>query len=234
MVCLLKILLNELDKLLEKRGLRYVRYADDFSIYLRSRKAAERVMRNISKFLENKLQLPINWEKSGIRRPVNFELLGHSFVPTYRKGDKGKYQLVVRKKAWIELKRKLKWFTRKTLPMTFDDRMTKIKRLMYGWVAYFARAAIHSKLKKLDEWLRNRLRYCIWHDWKKPDRKRKNLIRLGVNHDMAYAWSRSRMGGWRIAQSPILGTTITLHRLRKRGYISFVDTYHNFRNRKKD
>ena len=123
---LANILLNELDKLLEKRGLRYVRYADDFSIYLRSRKAAERVMRNISKFLENKLQLPINWEKSGIRRPVNFELLGHSFVPTYRKGDKGKYQLVVRKKAWIELKRKLKWFTRKTLPMTFDDRMTTV------------------------------------------------------------------------------------------------------------
>ncbi len=90
-------------------------------------------------------------------------------------------------------------------------------------------ASIHSKLKKMDEWLRNRLRYCIWHDWKKPDRKRKNLIRLRVEPDMAYAWSRSRMGGWRIAQSPILGTTITLKRLESRGYESLLGYYHRIR-----
>ena len=84
---------------------------------------------------------------------------------------------------------------------------------------------MYSKLKKLDEWLRKRLRYCIWHDWKKPDRKRKNLIRLGIEQGMAYAWSRTRMGGWRVAQSPILGTTITIKRLKKRGYISFMEYY---------
>jgi retron-type reverse transcriptase len=86
-------------------------------------------------------------------------------------------------------------------------------------------ANIKGKLAELDGWLRNRLRYCIWHDWKKPERKRKNLIRLGVKQGMAYAWSRSNMGGWAIAQSPILGTTITLARLRQRGYVSLSTVY---------
>ena len=84
-------------------------------------------------------------------------------------------------------------------------------------------ASIHGKLKDVDSWLRNRLRYCIWHQWKKLERKRKNLIRLGVDHQQAYTWSRTRMGGWAVAQSPILVTTITLERLRKRGYESMLD-----------
>jgi len=90
----------------------------------------------------------------------------------------------------------------------------------------FRLANIHSKLKTLDEWLRNRLRYCVWHDWKKPERKRKNLIRLGMDYDRAYAYSRTRMGGWAVAQSPILRTTITLSRLRRRGYESMLSYYH--------
>jgi len=86
-------------------------------------------------------------------------------------------------------------------------------------------ASIQAKLKELDGWLRNRLRYCIWHNWKKPERKRKNLIQLGVDQDHAYQWSRTRMGGWAVAQSPILGTTITLERLRKRGYEALLTHY---------
>ena len=86
-------------------------------------------------------------------------------------------------------------------------------------------ASIAGKLKDLDSWVRNRLRYCIWHDWKKPERKRKNLIRLGVDHNHAYAWSRTRMGGWAVAQSPIMITTVTLERLHKRGYEAMLDYY---------
>ena len=214
------IVLNELDKELEKRGHRYVRYADDFSIYVKSRKAARRVGNSIYLFLKNKLKLPINREKSGIRRPVQFTVLGYSFVPTYKKGEKGKYQLVVGDKAWKRLKQTLKRLTRKTTPMTFDERMVELKQAFKGWLNYFRLASIGSKLKKMDNWLCNRIRYCIWHFWKKPERKRKNLIRLGIKPDMAYAWSRSRMGGWAVAQSPILRTTITLRRLAKRGYES--------------
>ena len=219
------ILLNELDKELEKRGHNYVRYADDFSIYARSEKAAKRVGNSIYKFLQHKLHLPINREKSGLRRPVNFNLLGFGFVPTYKKGEKGKYQLVVKQSKWEELKAKLKAITRKTIPASFDERIQRTNLLIRGWINYFKKASIHQKLKKLDEWIRNRLRYCIWTDWMKPDRKRKNLIRLGINQGQAYAWSRTRMGGWATAQSPILITTITKDRLKKRGYISMLEYY---------
>lgn len=219
------ILLNELDKVLAKRGLLYVRYADDFSIYVKSEKSAKRVGNSIYKFLRDQLKLPINREKSGVRTPHNFSVLGFSFVPVYKKGVKGKYQLVVNVKKWKELKAKLKYLTKKTIPLTFDDRIKRLNWLIRGWVNYFKHANIQGKLKKLDEWLRNRLRYCIWHDWKKPERKRKNLIRLGIKQGQAYAWSRTRMGGWRVAQSPILITTITVKRLKLKGYISLKDYY---------
>jgi len=219
------ILLNELDKELEKRGHRYVRYADDFSIYVKSNKSAKRVGNSIYQFLRDKLQLPINKEKSGVRRPVTFQVLGYGFVPTYKKGEKGKYQLIVKPSKWKEFKSKLKYLTKKTIPMSFDERITRINRLIRGWINYFKLASIQGKLKKLEEWLRNRLRYSIWHHWKKPERKRKNLIRLGVEQGMAYAWSRTRMGGWAVAQSPILRTTITIKRLEKRGYVSLIKYY---------
>jgi len=219
------IMLNELDKEMEKQGLRYVRYADDFSIYTKSNYAARKVGNDIYLFLKDKLKLPINREKSGIRKPVNFTILGFGFVPTYVKGEKGKYQLVVSEKGWKSLKMKLKTITRKTTPCSFDERISRINEVQRGWLEYYRMASIYGKLKDLDGWLRNRLRYCIWHHWKKPERKRKNLIRLGIDLEHAYSWSRTRKGGWAVAQSPILITTITLERLHKRGYIAMLTIY---------
>lgn len=219
------IMLHELDKEMERQGLRYVRYADDFSIYCRSKSEARKVGNKLYLFLKNRLRLPINREKSGIRRPSNFHILGYGFVPTYQKGVKGKYQLVVEEKRWQNLKTKLKTITRKTSPMSFDERIQKLKEVGRGWINYFRFASMYEKLHALDGWLRNRIRYCIWHDWKKPERKRKNLIRLGVPPDKAYAFSRTRKGGWAVAQSPILGTTITVERLTKRGYESLITHY---------
>jgi len=149
------ILLNELDKELEKRGHRYVRYADNFSVYVRSKTSAKRVGNSVYKYLKDRLKLPINREKSGIRRPQTFNLLGYGFVPTYKKGEKGKYQLVVKKSKWIEFKQKLKYLTKKTIPMSFDERIQRVNWLIRGWVNYFKLASIQVKLKKLDEWLRN-------------------------------------------------------------------------------
>lgn len=219
------ILLDLLDKELERKNLKYVRYADDFSIYTKSKKETRKVGNEIYLFLRDKLRLPINRAKSGIRRPSDFELLGHAFVPPYQKGVKGKYQLVVKKNSWESLKRKLKQFTKKTKPYSFEERLKKLAEVWRGWVNNYLLASITATLKSLDEWLRNRLRYCIWHDWKKPERKRKNLIRLGVDQDHAYAWSRTRKGGWAVAQSPILITTITLARLRRKGYESMLSYY---------
>jgi hypothetical protein len=121
--------------------------------------------------------------------------------------------------------------------MSFEERIEKLKEVQRGWVNNFRMASMLVKLQDVDGWVRNRLRYCIWHHWyrnaveimtegnNKTERKRKNLIRLGVEQGQAYAWSRSRMGGWATSQSPILGTTITLDRLKKRGYESMLDIY---------
>ena len=225
---LANILLNELDKELTRRNLRFVRYADDFSIYTKYKSHAIATLKAIEKFLKTKLKLTINREKSGVRKPVQFELLGFGFESTYKKGDKGKYQLVVGKKVWERLKQRLKFITRKTTPKSFDERIQQINEVQRGWLNYFRGTSIKGKLKNLDGWLRNRLRYCIWHHWKKPERKRKNLIRLGVDQGDAYAFSRSRKGGWAIAQSPILGTTITISRLKRRGYISMLELHLSF------
>ena len=223
------ILLDVLDKYLKGKGLKFIRYADDFSIYTQSKATARQIGNEVYMFLKNKLDLPINRTKSGIRRPNNFELLGHGFVPIYKRGEKGKYQLIVIKRSWESLKRKLKAATKKTMPYSFEERLQKLKEIWMGWVNNYRMASIHHKLKQLDEWLRNRLRYCIWHDWKKPERKRKNLIRLGLRQGQAYAWSRTRMGGWAVAQSPILITTITLSHLRRKGYESMMDYYLKFK-----
>jgi RNA-directed DNA polymerase len=219
------IMLHELDKELEKQGLKYVRYADDFSIYTRSNSSARKTGNSVFLFLKNKLKLPINGEKSGIRKPVQFEILGHRFVPVYQKGMRGKYQLVVSDKSWNKLKQNIKTITRKTTPSSIAERIAKLKEVGKGWLNYFRMASIQGKLRDLDSWIRNRLRYCIWHQWKKRERKRKNLVRLGVDPHHAYAWSRTRIGGWAVAQSPIMITTITLERLKKRGYEPMLDYY---------
>ena len=218
-------MLHELDKELNRQGLRFVRYADDFSIYCPSREKARKAGNTTYLFLKNKLKLPINRDKSGIRKPVHFTILGYGFVPAYEKGKKGIYQLVVSERSWKKLKFRLREVTRKTMPYSFDMRMKLLKEVQRGWLQYFRMANIGTKLKTLDGWLRNRIRYCIWHFWKKRERKRKNLLRLGVNPDDAFSWSRTRMGGWAVAQSPIMGTTITIDRLIKRGYESLSDYY---------
>ena len=217
------IILDVLDKEMQNQGLRYVRYADDFSIYAKSKIEAKRIGNSMYLFLRDKLKLPINGAKSGIRRPVNFKLLGHGFVPIYKKGIKGQYQLVVKQESWEKFKRNLKSLTKKTKPMSLLERLERLNQVCRGWMNNYRLTNIYAKLKKLDEWLRNRLRYCIWHDWKKLERKRKNLIQLGIEEGQAYAWSRTRMGGWAVAQSPILKTTITLSRLKRKGYKPMID-----------
>ena len=215
------IILNVLDTELEKRGLRFVRYADDFSIFVKSKRASERVKRSITNFVENKLHLKINEEKSQICRPIQYFILGYGFVPTYKKGEKGKYNLRVNPKSFKRLKQKIKEVTRKTLPMTFSERLIKLKDITRGWINYYRFANIAGKLRDLDTWVRNRLRYCIWKHWKKPNKRMRSFIRMGVPKGQAYAWSRSRMGGWAIAQSPMMRTTVTTKRLQLKGYVSF-------------
>lgn len=227
------ILLNELDKELTKRGHCFVRYADDCSIFLKSKSAAERARASITRYLEVKLLLEVNEEKTNVCRPVNFTLLGHSFVPTYTKGERGKYRLRIAKKSWVRLKEKIKAITRKTLPKTIGERIDELNSLMIGWVQYFKYATGYQKLKDMDAWVRCRLRYCIWKQWKKPGRRYRAFIQLGIEKSWARRFAWSRLGGWRIACSPIMGTTVTEDRLRQRGYIPFLEYYLKVKHAKK-
>ncbi|MGA9212723.1 reverse transcriptase domain-containing protein [Kaistella sp.] len=219
------ILLNELDKRIGRRKLKFIRYADDFSIYCKRASDAKLASKAITKYLINRLKLKVNAAKSGIVKPIKFTLLGFTFASTYEKGVKGRYQLTVGEKARTKLKGKFKEVTRKTQPKSLSERIVKINEITRGWLNYFKGNSIVGNLRDIDGWLRNRLPYCIWMEWKKAERKRKNLLRLGVDTEHAYAWSRTRKGGWRIAQSPILGTTITIKRLKQKGYQPMLEIY---------
>ena len=156
-------MLNELDKYLEKRDIRFVRYADDFSLYAKSKEAAREMGNEVYRYLKNKLKLRVNRMKSGIRRPTTFKMLGFGFVPTYGKGDRGKYQLVVAEKGWKSFKQKLKGITKKTTPMALGERIARLNEVIRGWINHYRGASIYAKLRKVEGWLCNRLRYCIWH-----------------------------------------------------------------------
>ena len=227
------IILNELDKELTGKGLKFIRYADDCSIFLKSKQSAKSELKQITEFIENKLHLLVNTEKTKIVRPINYCILGFNFISLYDKNQKGKYRLRVCPKSFNGLKQKIKEITRKTNPAPTREKIARLNHLMRGWINYFKDATMQEKLKKLDSWVRSRIRYCIpvlsgvevWKHWKKPNRRKRAYISMGVKQGIAYAWSRSRMGGWAVAQSPMMRTTVTLERLRRIGYRSFSDYY---------
>lgn len=219
------ILLNELDKELERMGAKYIRYADDFSIYCTGESQARQMGNTIYLFLRDKLHLPINREKSGIRRPEDFRVLGYTFQTVSVGSRSAGYRLTVSKNSLKALKQKFKAITRKTTPDTFDTRVRKLNKVQRGWLQYFGLAYMHWHVKSIDQWVRSRLRYCIWHHWKKASRRRKSLIRMGIDAERARKWSHTRMGGWAVARSPILKTTITLERLKRRGYQAMLPLF---------
>ncbi len=219
------ILLNELDKEMTRRGHCFVRYADDCSIFLGSKRAAQRVLASITQFLEKKLRLEVNEEKTSICRPVKFTLLGHGFVSSYKKGEKGVYRLCIARKSWERLKLKIKVITRKTRPATVGERIAALNLLMRGWVNYFRHATGFQKLKDLDGWIRCRLRYCIWKQWKRPKRRLRAFLQLGIPNSWARRFAYSRKGGWRLSCGPVMGMSVTEDRLRERGYRPFLEYY---------
>jgi len=222
------ILLNELDKELESRGLRFVRYADDCSIFVHSKRAAQRVLASVTRFIEQKLKLKVNNEKTNICRPSNFHTLGYQVISVYDKGAKGKYRLRVSPVRFKRMKQRVREITRKSRPISTRQRIMELNSYMRGWIGYYRYAHMQEKLKDLDVWIRRRLRYCIWKHWKKPNRRMRACIRMGIPKGTAYAWSRSGLGGWRQACSPMMSTTVTIPRLKRAGYIEFSEYYTRF------
>lgn len=218
------IILNELDKELHQRKHRFVRYADDFSIYVNTKRAALRVMRSISWFVNNKLKLKVNKEKSAVRYAGHMELLGYGIFRMRTQ----KFGLKVTESNWQKFARKCKALTKKGKSFSFQDRVEQLRSYCQGWIGYFRYANIKTRLIKLDRLLGSRLRYCIWKSWKRIRTRIRNLIKLGVPEWQAVKWGFTRRGGWRIVQSPILQTTITNERLQKRGFVPTANIYKRF------
>ncbi len=218
------IILNELDKELASRRHRFVRYADDFSIYVNTKHSAIRVMKSIIRFVEVKLKLKVNTEKSAVRYVGHMELLGYGI---YRMRSQ-KFGLKVIEGNWQKFVRKCKSITKKSHPLSFQERIQKLRELCYGWIGYFRYANIKTRLTGLDRLLGSRLRYCIWKSWKRIRTRIRNLIKLGVPEWQAVKWGFTRRGGWHIVQSPILQTTITNERLQKRGFVPLASIHKRF------
>lgn len=218
------IVLNELDMELHRRGHCFVRYADDFSIYLKTKRSAQRVMKSVSQFVSNKLKLKVNKQKSAVRYAGHMELLGYGI---YRMRNQ-KFGLKVIESNWQKFVSKCKAITKKSMPFSLDERLDKLNSLCYGWIGYFRYANIKTRLEKLDRLLGSRLRYCIWKSWKRIRTRIRNLKKLGLPEWLAVKWGFTRKGGWHVANSPILQTTITNERLQKRGFKPTASIYDKF------
>jgi RNA-directed DNA polymerase len=215
------ILLNELDKELTKRGHKFVRYADDCSIYVKSKKSAERVQKSITTYIEKILHLKVNREKTQISRPNMSNLLGFSFYK-----DKSEYQIRIGNKSLERIKTKCKSITKSSNPTTETIKLKQLDKVIRGWVNYFSIAKAKRKMEELDSMLRTRLRISTWKRWKRIKTKVSNLIKLGVSKSQAYQWGNTSKGACRIAHSPILLITLTVNYWRSKGYIGFYNYYY--------
>lgn len=218
------IMLNELDKELESRGLRFVRYADDCIIMVKSEMSARRVMRSVTRFIEDKLGLIVNITKSKITKPNNpdMKFLGFGF---FRDHQNKLYKAKPHVKSVNHFKYKLKHLTRKNWGVDTKYQVERLNQLIRGWINYFKIGHMKTLLKRVEENTRFRLRMCIWTKWKTAKNRRKNLIKLGMSRHNAYKNSHSSKGAARIAYSWILTTTITNERLSRFGLISCTEHY---------
>lgn len=218
------IMLNELDKELERRGHKFVRYADDMVILCRSKRSAERVMGSIIRFIEDKLLLKVNMEKSQTVPISKVKFLGYSFYKI-----KGEGRLRIHPKSVSKMKATLKRLTSRSNGWGNERRKQTLRQYITGWVNYFKRADMKSLLLRIDEWYRRRIRMVIWKQWKRIRTKLTNLIKLGVKKSKAWEWANTRKSYWHTANSFILNTTITTDRLRQSGYVFLSDYYQKVR-----
>jgi len=217
------IVLDELDKELERRGHKFVRYADDCNIYVKSKRAGLRTMASIQRFIEGKLRLKVNEKKSAVDRPWKRKFLGFSF--TFHKEPKVR----IAKESLKRMKNKVREITSRKMPYPMEYRIQKLNQYLMGWCGYFALADTKSIFLELDKWIRRRLRMCLWKNWKKPKTKIRNLIQLGVPQWQAYEWGNTRKSYWRISNSPILHRTLGNSYWRNQGLKSLEARYENLR-----
>ena len=222
------IYLTKFDRMLEERGHKFVRYADDCNIYVKSPRAAERVMEGCIKFLEGKLKLKVNRKKSATGSPTKLKFLGFSLDQPKEAAEP---QIRVHEKPLQRLKDRLKAMTSRRRRGTIEQILEEITRLMNGWLGYYSIADIRQYLERISQWLRRRLRQMYWKRWKQNRTRCENLIRLGVPGDKAWQWANTRKGYWRIAGSWILTTTMNNRYFETLGFPNIVKRYEELRER---
>ena len=219
---LANIYLNEFEQEMARRGVNIVRYADDIIVEAKSKRAAERLLESSRKYLESKLKLKLNMEKSKVVSVYSpkFKFLGFTL-------GKNKTGVMVRvhKQSLMKAKAKLKELTARNQGRNVRVVMNKVKVYVSGWLNYYCIASIRRKMQEWDEWLRRRFRQYIWKKWKKPTTRVTNLKKLGIPEEYAYMWGNTRLGYWRVAGSPILGRAITNEKLVKAGYYVLAVSY---------
>jgi len=218
------IVLDELDKELEARGHKFVRYADDCNIYVKSKRAGERTMKSVKRFVEGKLRLKVNEKKSAVDRPWKRKFLGFSFTSSREP------KVRIAKESIKRVKKKIREITSRKMPYPMEYRIQRLNQYLIGWCGYFALADTKSIFYELDGWIRRRLRMCLWKEWKKPKTKIRNLKKLGVPAWQAYEWGNSRKGYWRISKSPVLHRTLDNSYWKSRGLRSLHERYEFLRH----
>lgn len=219
------VYLDDLDRMLEKRGHRFVRYADDVTIYVRSRRAAERVMGSTCEFIERRLKLRVNRDKSSVALAFHATLLGFGFLKR-----KGEIKIRIDPKARKRAKDRLREITSRRWGISMERRIREANRFTVGWTAYFALADTPRPLSDLDEWLRRRLRQIRWKEWKRHQTRWRNLRALGIPDRQAREWAGSGKGYWRIARSWVLSRSLTDAYWREQGLQGFTDPYRRVRD----
>lgn len=217
---LANVILNELDQKLDEWGYSFVRYADDLMIFTKSKRAAQRQYERVSKFIEGKLKLKINKEKTKVSKIREVKYLGYTFYIS-----KGGCRFRVHPKSISKLKDKIRLVTGRSNGMSIEIRKEKLNQIIRGWVQYFKLADMKTIMNSIDEWLRRRIRMITWKSWKKVKTKFINLQRLGVAKGKAWEWANTRKSYWHTANSWILATTLTNARFEKQGYLSFLKYY---------
>jgi len=214
------IMLNELDKELERRGHKFVRYADDIMIFCKSKRSAKRTLESIIPFIELKLFLKVNREKTVVDYVGKIKFLGFGFYQY-----KGKSRIRIHPKSIAKMKSKIKLLTDRSNGMGNDFRAKKLKSYMTGWVNYFKLADMKKLLAETDEWMRRRIRMIFWKQWKKVKTKFKMLQSLGIHKQKAWEYANTRKGYWRTSGSPILSMSLTNEVIKGLGFLFFSDYY---------
>lgn len=214
------IYLNELDKELERRGLHFARYADDCVIFVKTEFSAERVMRNIVTFIETKLKLKVNAEKTHITRPTKLKYLGFSFTK-----QKDIWEARPHQESFKKLFLKLKKLTKRSWSVDLTYRIKKINEVLRGWINYYRQSFMKVKITKIGEWLRNAIRVVIWKQWKVPNKQIPSLVKLGINEEEAKGLTFCRRGYQFIAHSCVVHRAISNSRLKRRGLLDPLEYY---------